>query len=72
MIGRKLATIRRIGSIRSIPEAVSIVCAEIDGWKAIIQKGQFEEGAREKSLIFAIKNKGKQSVKHNRRASYLR
>lgn len=44
--GRKLATIRRVGSIRSIPEADSIVCAEIGGWKAVVQKGQFEEGTK--------------------------
>jgi hypothetical protein len=41
---RKLATIRKIGKITSIPEADSIVCAEIDGWKAVVKKGQFEEG----------------------------
>lgn len=41
---RKLATIRRISKINSIPGADKIVCSEIDGWSAVVQKGQFEEG----------------------------
>jgi hypothetical protein len=44
MENRKLATIRRIKSIRSIPGADKIVCSEIDGWTAVVKKGQFEEG----------------------------
>ncbi len=44
MDNRKLATIRRIKSIRSIPGADKIVCSEIDGWTAVVKKGQFEEG----------------------------
>lgn len=41
---RKLATIRRINKIKSIPGADRIVYCEIDGWNAVVQKGQFEEG----------------------------
>ena len=44
MDDRKLATIRRIKSIKSIPGADNIVCSEIDGWTAVVKKGQFEEG----------------------------
>ena len=44
MDNRKLATIRRIKSIRSIPGADKVVCSEIDGWTAVVKKGQFEEG----------------------------
>ena len=44
MDNRKLATIRRIKSIKSIPGADKIVCSEIDGWTAVVKKGQFEEG----------------------------
>ena len=41
MDNRKLATIRRIKSIRSIPGADKIVCSEIDGWTAVVKKGRF-------------------------------
>lgn len=41
---RKLATIRRIEKIKIIPGADKIACCEIDGWNAVVQKGQFEEG----------------------------
>ena len=39
---RKLATIRRIGSIEPIPGADAIEVASVDGWKAVVKKGQFE------------------------------
>lgn len=35
---RKLASIRRIGDIQPIPTADQIVCATVDGWKAVIKK----------------------------------
>ena len=38
MSERKLATIRKISEIRTIPNADSIVCAIIDGWEVVTQK----------------------------------
>jgi RNA ligase (TIGR02306 family) len=38
---RKLATIRRISQILPIPNADRIVCAIVDGWKAVIKKDDF-------------------------------
>lgn len=38
---RKLASIRRIGDIQPIPTADQIVCATVDGWKAVIKKDEF-------------------------------
>jgi RNA ligase (TIGR02306 family) len=38
---RKLATIRRISQILPIPNADRIVCAIVDGWKAVIKKEDF-------------------------------
>lgn len=39
---RKMATIRTINSIRPIPDADTIECAQIDGWDVVIKKGEFK------------------------------
>jgi RNA ligase (TIGR02306 family) len=41
---RKLATIRQIEEINSIPDADSIVVATVGGWKVVIRKGEFQVG----------------------------
>ena len=41
---RKLATIRRIEAIIPIPNADKIETAVIDGWRVVVQKGQFSAG----------------------------
>ena len=41
---RKLATIRKIKEIKSIANADSIEVATIDGWKAVVKKGEFKKG----------------------------
>jgi RNA ligase (TIGR02306 family) len=39
---RKLATIRKIENIHPILGADAIECAEVDGWKAVIKKNEFQ------------------------------
>lgn len=41
---RKLASIRKITSLRPIPDADAIECAVIDGWTVVVKKGEFKEG----------------------------
>jgi RNA ligase (TIGR02306 family) len=41
---RKLATIRRVSEILPIPGADAIECAVIDGWKVVIQRGEYAVG----------------------------
>jgi RNA ligase (TIGR02306 family) len=41
---RKLATIRRVSEILPIPGADAIDCAVIDGWKVVIQRGEYAVG----------------------------
>lgn len=41
---RKLATVRTISDIRSIPGADRIELAVVDGWKCVIKKGEFAVG----------------------------
>ena len=41
---RKLATIRKIDSIRPIPDADAIECAVVGGWTVVIKKGDFKAG----------------------------
>jgi RNA ligase (TIGR02306 family) len=41
---RKMATIRRIDSIRSIDGADAIECAVVGGWSVVIKKGEFKPG----------------------------
>jgi RNA ligase (TIGR02306 family) len=41
---RKLATIRRIGEIYPIEGADAIECAQVDGWKVVVKKGEFQVG----------------------------
>jgi RNA ligase (TIGR02306 family) len=41
---RHLASIRKIQNITSIPDADNIVCAQVDGWKVVVRKDQFEIG----------------------------
>lgn len=41
---RKLATIRRITAISSIPNADAIEVAQVDNWKVVIRKGEFNVG----------------------------
>lgn len=41
---RKLATIRKITAIDPIPNADAIEVATVDGWKAVVKKGDFKVG----------------------------
>lgn len=41
---RKLASIRRIDSIRPIPDADAIECAVLGGWTVVVKKGEFRAG----------------------------
>ncbi len=41
---RKLATIRQISRLEPIPKADRIELALIDGWEAVVKKGEFKEG----------------------------
>lgn len=41
---RKLATIRRISELNPIPKADAIEVATVDGWKAVVKKGDFKVG----------------------------
>lgn len=41
---RKLASVRRIDSISSIPNADAIECATVGGWRIVVKKGEFREG----------------------------
>ena len=38
---RKLASIRKIAGVRSIPEADAIECVTVDGWDVVTKKGEF-------------------------------
>ena len=41
---RKLASIRKIASIRPIPGADAIECVTVDGWEVVTKKGEFSVG----------------------------
>ena len=41
---RKMATVRVIDSILPIPDADSIECAVIGGWKVVTKKGEYQPG----------------------------
>lgn len=41
---RKMATVRRIDAINPIPDADSIECAVIGGWKVVTKKGEYQAG----------------------------
>jgi len=41
---RKMATIRKIDSIRDIPGADSIECCTLGGWNVVTRKGEFKAG----------------------------
>jgi len=41
---RKMATVRRIDSIRPIPDADAIECAVVGGWTVVVKKGEFKVG----------------------------
>jgi len=41
---RKLATIRKILDIQPIEGADAIECAQVDGWKVVVKRGEFEIG----------------------------
>jgi len=41
---RKMATIRKISAIESIPAADNIEVACVDGWKVVVNKGLYNEG----------------------------
>ena len=41
---RKLATIRKIDALRTIPDADAIECAVVDGWTTVVKKGEFKAG----------------------------
>lgn len=42
MLTRKLATIREISEIRSIPDADAIECAVVDGWTVVVKRNEFK------------------------------
>lgn len=44
MMERKLASIRRIKEIKEIENADNIVLAVLDGWQAIVKKGEYSPG----------------------------
>ena len=41
---RKMASIRQIDEIRSIPDADAIECAVVGGWTVVVKKGDFKSG----------------------------
>jgi RNA ligase (TIGR02306 family) len=41
---RKLASVRKIADINSIPDADNIVVARVDGWSCVVRKDQFNVG----------------------------
>ena len=41
---RKLASIRKIASVRPIPGADAIECVTVDGWDVVTKKGEFQVG----------------------------
>lgn len=41
---RKMASIRKIDSIRPIPGADAIECARVGGWNVVVKRGEFKEG----------------------------
>lgn len=41
---RKLATIRQISAILPIPDADAIEVAQVDNWKVVVKKGEFQVG----------------------------
>ena len=41
---RKMATIRKIDSIRPIPGADAIECAIVGGWTCVVKKGEYTVG----------------------------
>lgn len=51
-IVRKLASIRKIDAIDSIPGADAIECATVGGWKVVVKKGEFSPG--ELAIYFEI------------------
>ena len=44
MTERKLATVRRITDIKPIPNADRLELAIVDGWKAVVKKGEYKPG----------------------------
>ena len=49
---RKLASVRKISKIESIPKADNIVKVTVDGWECVAKKDQFKEG--EPCIFFEI------------------
>ena len=41
---RKMASIRRINSVRDIAGADAIQCARVGGWEIVVQKGEYQAG----------------------------
>lgn len=41
---RKMASIRKIDSVKPIPDADAIECATVGGWQVVIKKGEFSPG----------------------------
>ena len=41
---RKMASVRRIDDIHSIPNADTIECAIVGGWKVVVKRGEFQVG----------------------------
>lgn len=41
---RKMATVRKIDSIRPIPDADAIECAVVGGWTVVVKKGEYNPG----------------------------
>ncbi len=57
---RKLASVRRIAAIFPIPGADAIECAQVDGWKVVIKKGEFQIG--DLAIYFEIDSWMPQSI----------
>lgn len=45
-MSRKLASIRTVSEVRTIPNADAIELALVDGWQCVVKKGEFQPGDR--------------------------
>jgi len=70
--GRKLASVRLIDSLKPIPDADKIEVATVGGWKAVVRKGEFQEG--EKIVYCEIDSllPVREEFEHLRKSCYIR